>query len=156
MLGYLDMPELTNEIMCDGWIRTGDIAAINKDGTVTLHGRIKDLINRGGNKVAPIEVESVFADHPAISAVLVTGVPDPRFGEAIHMLVVPKNTEAPSKQALIDWAKDLTDRFKLPDVVHYGEMLPLGPTGKADRTALRRSILGKSTTIFESSLENEN
>ena len=156
MLGYLDMPALTNEIMCDGWIRTGDIAAINKDGTVTLRGRIKDLINRGGNKVAPNEVESVFADHPAISAVLVTGVPDPRFGEAIHMLVVPKNVEAPSKRALIDWAKDRTDRFKLPDAVHYGEMLPLGPTGKADRTALRRSILGKSTTIFESSLENEN
>ena len=146
MLGYLDMPELTNEIMCDGWIRTGDIAAINKDGTVTLRGRIKDLINRGGNKVAPNEVESVFADHPAISAVLVTGVPDSRFGEAIHMLVVPKNAETPSKQALLDWAKDRTDQFKLPDAVHYGKMLPLGPTGKADRTALRRSILGKSTT----------
>jgi hypothetical protein len=72
------------------------------------------------------------------------------------MLVVPKNIEAPSKQALIDWAKDLRDRFKLPGVVHYGEMLPLDPTGKADRTALRHSILGKSTTIFESSLENEN
>ena len=156
MLGYLDMPELTNEIMCDGWIRTGDIAAINKDGTVTLRGRIKDLINRGGNKVAPNEVESVFADHPAISAVLVTGVPDSRFGEAIHMLVVPKDAEAPSKQALIDWAIDRTDRFKLPDAVHYGKMLPLGPTGKADRTVLRRNILGKSTTIFESSLENDN
>jgi acyl-coenzyme A synthetase/AMP-(fatty) acid ligase len=59
---------------------------------------------------------------------------------------VPKNTEAPSKQALLDWAKNRTDQFKLPDAVHYGEMLPLGPTGKADRTALRLSILGKSTT----------
>jgi long-chain acyl-CoA synthetase len=130
--------------MRDGWIRTGDIAEINKDGTVSLRGRIKDLINRGGNKVAPIEVEAVFADHPEISAVLVTGVPDQQFGESIHMLVVPKNTEAPSRQALIDWAQDRTDRFKLPDVVHYGKELPLGPTGKADRTALRRSILGQS------------
>ena len=145
MLGYLDMPELTQETICDGWIRTGDIAKINKDGTVSLRGRIKDLINRGGNKVAPIEVEAIFADHPAISAVLVTGVPDPQFGESIHMLVVPKNAKAPSKKALIDWAKDRTDRFKLPDVVHYGECLPLGPTGKADRTALRCSILGQST-----------
>ena len=144
MLGYLDMPDLTKETMCDGWIRTGDIAEINKDGTVSLRGRIKDLINRGGNKVAPIEVEAVFADHPEISAVLVTGVPDQQFGESIHMLVVPKNTEAPSRQALIDWAQDRTDRFKLPDVVHYGKELPLGPTGKADRTALRRSILGQS------------
>ncbi|MEK9850835.1 MAG: AMP-binding protein, partial [Candidatus Puniceispirillum sp.] len=144
MLGYLDMPDLTKETMCDGWIRTGDIAEINKDGTVSLRGRIKDLINRGGNKVAPMEVEAVFADHPEISAVLVTGVPDQQFGESIHMLVVPKNTEAPSRQALIDWAQDRTDRFKLPDVVHYGKELPLGPTGKADRTALRRSILGQS------------
>ena len=145
MLGYLDMPELTKETMCDGWIRTGDIAEINKDGTVTLRGRIKDLINRGGNKVAPIEVESVFVDHPAISAVLVTGVPDPRFGEAIHMLVVPKSAKAPSKTALIDWAKSRMDQFKLPDMVHYGKTLPLGPTGKADRVALRSSILGTST-----------
>ena len=142
MLGYLDMPKLTNETICDGWVKTGDIAKINNDGTVTLRGRSKDLINRGGNKVAPIEVESVFSDHPAISAVLVTGVPDLKFGEAIHMLVVPKKiTEAPSKQALIDWASGRTDRFKLPDVVHHGETLPLGPTGKADRTALRRGIL---------------
>jgi acyl-coenzyme A synthetase/AMP-(fatty) acid ligase len=72
------------------------------------------------------------------------------------MLVVPKNAEAPSKQALIDWAKDRMDRFKLPDAVHYGEMLPLGPTGKADRTALRRSILGESATVYKSSPENEN
>ena len=142
--------------MCYDWIRTGDIADLHQDATVTPRARIQDLINRRGNKVAPIEVESVFADHPAISAVLVTGVPDSRFGEAIHMLVVPKDAEAPSKQALIDWAIDRTDRFKLPDAVHYGKMLPLGPTGKADRTVLRRNILGKSTTIFESSLENDN
>jgi len=144
MLGYLDMPELTDETICGGWIRTGDIAEINEDGGVSLRGRIKDLINRGGNKVAPIEVEAVFADHPDIKAVLVTGVPDPKFGESIHMLVVPKNAKAPTKQALIDWAKDRTERFKLPDVVHYGEELPLGPTGKADRTALRHGILGQS------------
>ncbi len=144
MLGYLDMPELTDETICGGWIRTGDIAEINEDGGVSLRGRIKDLINRGGNKVAPIEVEAVFADHPDIKAVLVTGVPDPKFGESIHMLVVPKNAKAPTKQALIDWAKDRTEQFKLPDVVHYGEELPLGPTGKADRTALRHGILGQS------------
>ena len=143
MLGYLDMPELTHETMYDGWIKTGDIAEINKDGSVSLRGRIKDLINRGGNKVAPIEVEAIFADHPAISAVLVTGVPDPQFGEAIHMLVVPKNAIAPNKQTLIDWAKNRTDRFKLPDVVHYGESLPLGPNGKADRNALRCRILSQ-------------
>ena len=100
----------------------------------------EDIINRG-NKVAPIEIESVFSDHPAVSAVLVTGVPDSKFGEAIHMLVVLKNTEVPSKQALIKWAKGRTDRFKLPDVMYHGETLPLGPTGKADRTALRRGIL---------------
>ena len=69
---------------------------------------------------------------------------------------MPKNAEAPGKQALINWAKDGTDRFKLPEAMHYGEMLPLGPTGKADRTALRRSILVENTTVYESVLENEN
>jgi len=144
MRGYLDMPEMTEETLRDGWIRTGDMAEICSDGTVRLRGRIKELINRGGNKVSPIEVEAVFANHPALRAVLATGVPDARLGEAIHLLVVPKDNDAPSADTLIDWARGRTDRFKLPDVVHYGQSLPLGATGKADRLALRRDIVNKA------------
>jgi long-chain acyl-CoA synthetase len=144
MLGYLEMPELTNETLRDGWIKTGDVATLNDEGEVALCGRIKDLINRGGNKISPIEVEAVFTNHPKVSAVLATGVPDPQFGEAIHLLIVPKYGKAPSAEALIKWARGRTDQFKLPDAIHYGQSLPLGPTGKADRAALRCRIVDEN------------
>ena len=88
MLGYLDMPKLTNETICDGWVKP---ATLLKSTMMELSLFVVALriYKRGGNKVAPIEVESVFRPS-AISAVLVTGVPDLKFGEAIHMLVVPK------------------------------------------------------------------
>ena len=90
MLGYLDMPDETTRTMAGGWLRTGDVARIEPDGAVTLIGRLKELINRGGNKVSPLEVERLFAGHPDIAAALATGVRDERLGEAIHLLVVPR------------------------------------------------------------------
>lgn len=141
MSGYLDMPEVTEATLRDGWLRTGDKAAIKSDGEVVLAGRLKELINRGGNKVSPLEVEAVFAGHPGIAATLVTGVPDARLGEAIHLMVVPRREATLTVADLIDWARPRTDRFKLPDAIHFGAALPLGQTGKADRAALRREIL---------------
>lgn len=146
MLGYLDRPDLTRDTLQDGWIRTGDLGLIAPDGEVFLRGRLKELINRGGNKVSPLEVEAVFAKHPAVRATLATGVPDPRFGEAIHLLVVPRDGAMLGAEALLAWARDRIDRFKLPDAVHFAAALPLGATGKADRTALRRSISAAAAT----------
>lgn len=144
MKGYLDSPEATAATLKGGWLHTGDMAEVAADGSVVLKGRIKELINRGGNKVSPPEVESVFAGHPGVKAVLATGVPDARIGEAIHLLVVSHEDPPPKAEDLIDWAKGRTDRFKLPDVIHFGDALPLGNTGKADRAALRRDIIGNS------------
>ncbi|WP_163851680.1 class I adenylate-forming enzyme family protein [Pseudooceanicola aestuarii] len=146
MLGYLDQPDLTAQTLRDGWLSTGDVGEIAQDGSVRLRGRIKELINRGGNKVSPLEVEATFATHPDVGAVLATGLPDPRMGEAIHLLVVPRAGRAPDAAALLDWARGRTDRFKLPDAVHFGTSLPLGNTGKADRAALRRQIMGQAAT----------
>lgn len=145
MLGYLDMPEETAATLPDGWLRTGDLAEPLPDGAFRFTGRLKELINRGGNKVSPLEVESLFAAHPAVKAVLATGVADARLGEAIHLLVVPHAGEAPTPEALRDWAKGQTDRFKLPDRIHLGAELPLGQTGKADRSALRALIEAGAT-----------
>lgn len=142
MLGYLDQPALTAATVQGGWLRTGDLAEIAPDGEVRLLGRLKDLINRSGNKVSPLEVETIFVQHPDIGAVLATGVPDPQLGEAIHLLVVPANGRPiPDVNALLEWARPRTERFKLPDRVHLGQSLPTGTTGKADRNALRRNII---------------
>ncbi|WP_026759046.1 class I adenylate-forming enzyme family protein [Sediminimonas qiaohouensis] len=141
MKGYIDDPAATGEALHDGWIHTGDMAEIGPDGSVVLKGRIKELINRGGNKVSPLEVEATFANHPDVQAVLATGVPDARIGEAIHLFVVPRETTRPTPENLLSWAHGRTDRFKLPDAIHFGSVLPLGATGKADRAALKRAIV---------------
>ncbi len=140
MLGYLDMPDETARTLAGGWLRTGDVARVEPDGSVTLVGRLKELINRGGNKVSPLEVERLFAGHPDVAAALATGVRDARLGEAIHLLVVPRPGATADAEALKAWAGERTERFKLPDAIHFADELPLGRTGKADRALLRRSL----------------
>lgn len=140
MRGYLDRPDLTEAALAEGWLRTGDMAEIAPSGAVRLVGRLKELINRGGNKVAPMEVEAAFAAHPDIRACLATGAADAARGEAIHLLVVPAPGAAPDRESLRAWARGRLEPWKLPDHVHLAEAIPLGPTGKADRLGLRRRI----------------
>lgn len=140
MLGYLDMPEQSNETLNNGWLRSGDLATITPGGDVSFLGRLKELINRAGNKVSPLEVESLFARHPAVSATLATGVADARIGEAIHLLIVRRHGSQLSADDFREWAKPQTEPFKLPDKIYFAEALPLGRTGKADRAALRKKL----------------
>jgi len=140
MLGYLDMPAETRAAYAEGWLRTGDVVARAPDGRLVLTGRMKEIINRAGNKVSPLEIEGLFAAHPAVSAAMATGVADPRLGEAVHLMVVPRPGARVTPEALRDWAAGRIERFKLPDRIHLGENLPLGRTGKADRAALRHRL----------------
>ena len=140
MRGYLDDPDQTAAAFTDGWFRTGDLAETRADGRVALKGRAKEIINRAGNKVSPLEVEAVFLDHPDVGAALAAGARDEERGEAIHLCVVPRPGAKLDLAGLRDWASTRLDRFKLPDQLHLRAELPLGPTGKADRRALRRMI----------------
>lgn len=153
MLGYLDRPDLTAETMVDGWVRTGDAAEIAPDGSVRLTGRLKELINRGGNKISPLEIESLFMAHPDVALALCAGAPDERLGEAIHLLIVPHPGAHPGARpdaaALRAWADGRIERFKRPDHIHFATEVPLGQTGKADRAALARRI--REGTIGEGS-----
>ena len=90
MLGYLDDPALTAASFSDGYLRTGDLARLRPDGRVEIVGRLKDIIARAGNKIAPAEIDALLSSHPDVAAALCAGVPDPRLGEAIHAVVVPK------------------------------------------------------------------
>ena len=140
MRGYLDDPEQTAAAFADGWFRTGDLARVRDDGRVALKGRAKEIINRAGNKVSPLEVEAVFLEHPDVDAALAAGARDAERGEAIHLCVVPRAGVALDLAGLRDWARERLDRYKMPDHLHLRAELPLGPTGKADRRALRRMI----------------
>jgi malonyl-CoA/methylmalonyl-CoA synthetase len=140
MQGYLDAPALTAAAFDDGWFRTGDLARSRGDGRLELVGRAKDLIIRAGNKVSPLELERVFAEHPDVAGALAAGAPDAIKGEAIHLLVVPREGARLDQARLIDWARERLDRFKLPDRIHFAAELPLGRSGKADRATLRKLI----------------
>ncbi|MFG1244907.1 fatty acid--CoA ligase family protein [Xanthobacter sp. V7C-4] len=137
MLGYLDNPDLTEAAFADGYFRTGDVARQRPDGFVEIVGRIKEIISRGGNKIAPAEIELMLSAHPAVAQVLCAGVPDPRLGEALHVAVVLKPGHAASADELRDWCRERTERFKVPDAIHMVDGLPTGPTGKALRAGVR-------------------
>ncbi len=142
MRGYLDAPEATRAAFHGDWFRTGDLARRGADGRISLAGRAKELIVRGANKIAPLEIEQAMQRHPEVAAALATGVPDALMGERIHLLVLPRAGARPSEAALREWAARQLERYKRPDVIHIGDALPVGRTGKADRARLREMILG--------------
>ena len=90
MLGYLDNPQLTAQSFPDGYFNTGDLARVGPGGRVQLIGRSKDIVSRGGMKIAPLEIDNLLAEHPGVVAALCAGVPDERLGECIHAVVVPR------------------------------------------------------------------
>jgi long-chain acyl-CoA synthetase len=136
MLGYLDNPELTEASFDGDYFKTGDLARMTDGGYVELIGRIKDIISRGGNKIAPLEIDNLLGEHPGVAAALCAGVPDERLGEVIHAVVVPLAGAQLDSVMLRDWLLARTERFKVPDVFHFREVLPSGSSGKADRKAV--------------------
>jgi len=143
MLGYLDDPALTDASFDRAFFKTGDLARLHKDGLVELVGRSKDIISRAGNKIAPLEIDNVFAKHPSVAAAMCFGIPHPNLGEALHMMVVPQPFAAITEQDLRAWALTRIEKFKIPDHIHIVEALPVGRTGKADRREARSWALSK-------------
>jgi acyl-CoA synthetase (AMP-forming)/AMP-acid ligase II len=136
MLGYLDNPALTEASFEGGYFKTGDLARLTADGAVALIGRAKDIISRGGNKIAPLEIDNLLAEHPDIAAALCAGVADERLGEVIHAVIVTRAGARLDAKTLRGWLLARTERFKVPDVFHFRDALPSGSSGKADRRAV--------------------
>jgi long-chain acyl-CoA synthetase len=130
MNGYLDEPGL--EPIVDGWLATGDLARERDPGVVEVGGRKKELIYRGGNKIAPLEVEFACSAHPKVAAALAVGRPDARLGQRIHALVVPREPGLTAAELRAFLARRL-EKYKQPDVLYFAAELPAGRTGKADR-----------------------
>jgi acyl-CoA synthetase (AMP-forming)/AMP-acid ligase II len=138
MKGYWNQPETTAQtLLPDGWLRTGDGAYRDEDGYVYLQDRIKDMIISGGENVYPAEVENAVADHPAVAAVAVIGVPHERWGETVKAVVVPVAGADVSAEDLIAFARTRLARYKCPTSVEFVDELPRTPTGKVLKKALR-------------------
>jgi long-chain acyl-CoA synthetase len=129
MSGYLDEPSL--EPIKDGWLATGDLARERDPGVVEIVGRKKELIYRGGNKIAPLEIEFACSAHPKVAAALAVGRPDERLGQRIHALIVPRGDITAGE--LRAFLRDRLEKYKQPDVLYFATELPAGRTGKADR-----------------------
>ncbi|MDQ4133122.1 MAG: acyl--CoA ligase [Actinomycetota bacterium] len=125
----------------DGWYYTGDLGRLEEDGSLYVIGRLKELVNRGGLKVAPSEVEVVLADHPDIVDAAIVGRPDPVLGESICACIVPGDDGAPALVELRLYLGRYLARHKLPDELCVVERIPRTKIGKVDRPALLASVM---------------
>ncbi|NKB21997.1 MAG: AMP-binding protein [Alphaproteobacteria bacterium] len=137
MTEYLDRPEDTAAVMEDGWFKTGDLATISLEGLVSIVGRKKEVILRGGYTVAAGEVETVLNAHPDVSEAAVISVPDRDLGEEICAFVVLKSEAHCSEQEIIDFCKSQMAAYKYPRIVSFVPDLPKGATGKVDKAKLK-------------------
>lgn len=137
MQGYFKLPEETAAALAGGWLHTGDIACEDGDGYWTIVDRKKDMIVSGGFNVFPREVEDVLSGHPAVAAVAVIGVPDPKWGEAVKAVVVPRPDATVDPDELIALVREKKGPVQAPKSVDVVDAIPLTPVGKADKPALR-------------------
>jgi acyl-CoA synthetase (AMP-forming)/AMP-acid ligase II len=127
----------------DGWFPTRDRGYIDEDGYLFVEGRTDDVIIRGGENIAPAEIEDVLAEHPAAAAVVAVGVPDDEWGERIVAVVVPVDGQSPDPQRLRAFVRDRLRGSRTPDEVVLRAALPLTDTGKV----LRRVLVAELTTV---------
>lgn len=135
--GYHNAPELTAASFHDGWFRTGDLARRRSDGYVFIVDRKKDMIVSGGFNIYAVEVESVLHQHPGVYEAAVVGVPDERWGEAVHAVVVPRDGVSLDAPGLSAFCAERLARMKKPRSVDFVDALPHNPNGKIDRRAIR-------------------
>jgi non-ribosomal peptide synthetase component E (peptide arylation enzyme) len=141
-LGYYNNPQANAEAFTvDGWFRTGDLGVVADDaGNVRIVGRSKEIINRGGKKFFPREVEEILYTHPKVLHAAMVGIADLRLGERNCLCVVPKNGATVSLAEFTDFLRDQVATYKLPERLEVLDELPFTPTGKIQRFILQRQI----------------
>jgi len=136
MDGYLDNQAETAAVLVDGWFRTGDIARIDGEGYVTIVGRVRERIKRGGYSIFPAEVETVLLAHPAVAEAAVVAMPDPTLGEEVAAFVALRPGAAADAETLIAWCRERLAAFKYPRRVTLLDALPRSATGKVLKAKL--------------------
>ncbi|KAK0720909.1 AMP-binding enzyme [Lasiosphaeris hirsuta] len=124
----------------DGYFRTGDQGKLDRDGYVEITGRIKELINKGGEKISPIELDNVLARHPAIGEAVSFAVPDELFGQEVGVAVVLKPGKTLTQDELRGWVGDKLAKFKVPKQVYFTDVMPKTATGKIQRRIVAETM----------------
>ncbi|MFY2862128.1 FadD7 family fatty acid--CoA ligase [Mycobacterium sp. THU-M104] len=134
--GYLGDPAITAANFTDGWLRTGDLGSLSAAGDLSIRGRIKELINRGGEKISPERVEAVLAGHPGVLEVAVFGMPDRLYGETVAAVIVPRESAAPTPDELLAFCRRRLAPFEMPSTFQEADELPHTAKGSLDRRAV--------------------
>jgi acyl-CoA synthetase (AMP-forming)/AMP-acid ligase II len=141
--GYENNPEANAKAFTDGWFRTGDQGYLDGDQYLTLTGRIKELINRGGEKIGPREIDEVLLSHPAVAEAVCFGVPHPAWGEEVEAVVVLKQEQKDTGEAeILTHCKERLADFKRPKRIHITQSIPRTATGKIQRSAVAKAMTG--------------
>ena len=143
MLGYWKQPDISEQTLKDGWLHTGDLGVMDEDGFVRIADRLKDMIVSGGENVFCGEVENAISEHPEVIACAVVGLPDEKWGERVHAVVVVSDSHSLTEKSLRDHCKDLIAGYKCPRTATFTtEPLPLSAVGKVRKDLLREQVAG--------------
>jgi acyl-CoA synthetase (AMP-forming)/AMP-acid ligase II len=138
--GYENNPAANAAAFTDGWFRTGDQGVIDAEGYLRLTGRLKELINRGGEKVSPLEVDEILSEHPAVAQCLTFGLPHPKLGEEVAAAIVLRGGFSPKDTELRDFVGERLAPFKVPRKFVFLKEIPKGATGKLQRIGLAEKL----------------
>jgi acyl-CoA synthetase (AMP-forming)/AMP-acid ligase II len=139
-LGYENNPEANASAFTNGWFRTGDQGVMDEEGYLRITGRLKEIINRGGEKISPREVDEVLLSHPAVAQALTFALPHEKLGEEVAAAVVLREGEKIVESELRDFAAARLADFKVPRRIIFLEAIPMGPTGKMQRIGLAQRL----------------
>jgi len=140
MPGYDGAPPTGPDAFTDGWLRTGDQGYLDADGFLFITGRLKEIINRGGEKVSPREIDDVLLDHPAVAQAVTFAVPHPTLGEDVMAAVVLRERASATETRLRRFAAERLAPFKVPGRIVIVDELPKGATGKVGRRAVAEAL----------------
>jgi len=138
--GYEDNEPANAEAFVEGWFRTGDLGRFDEDGYLHLTGRLKELINRGGQKISPREIDDVLLEHPGVRQAVAFPVPHARLGEEVAAAVELHPGSQIGERALQEWAAARLPAYKVPRWIRVVEEIPKGPTGKLQRNGLAAQL----------------
>jgi acyl-CoA synthetase (AMP-forming)/AMP-acid ligase II len=138
--GYENNPDANAKAFTNGWFRTGDQGTLDAAGYLRLTGRLKEIINRGGEKISPLEVDTVLMDHPAVAQVVTFGMPHSKLGEEVAAAVVLREGHTLDEHGLRDFAGERLAPFKVPRKIIFLTEIPKGATGKLQRIGLAEKL----------------
>jgi oxalate---CoA ligase len=139
-LGYENNPNANAQAFSDGWFRTGDQGVMDAQGYISITGRLKEIINRGGEKISPREVDEILMDHPAVAQVVTFAIPDNKLGEDVGAVVVLRESMTATEREIRDFAGTKLASYKVPKKILFMDELPKGATGKLQRIGLAQKL----------------